>query len=106
MVEAGNWVCLIQHDYLTYNPEWILGTAILVPKNIFNGNVEAPKKGQLTDSYLAKLTIENNKPISYYAMAGWELSADKNFKDSAYFNNYVINLAKQLSTEITVKISK
>lgn len=104
-VEAGDWVCLIQHDNLGYNREWILGTAIIVPKKGYMGYIEAPKTGQLTDSYLAKFKIENNEPISYYAIAGWELSADKNFRDSAYFNNYVINLAKQLAAEITVKIN-
>ncbi|MDQ6471688.1 DUF4861 domain-containing protein [Flavobacterium sp. LHD-80] len=106
VVEAGDWVCFIQHDYLTYNREWILGTAILVPKKIYQGYIEAPKTGQLTDSYLAKLKVENNKKISYYAVAGWELSADKNFKDSAYFSNYVTTLAKQLSAKITVEVSK
>ncbi|WP_431242032.1 DUF4861 family protein [Flavobacterium sp. P21] len=60
----------------------------------------------MTDSYLAKLSIENNKKISYYAIAGWELSADKNFKDSEYFSNYVTTLAKQLSAKITIEISK
>ena len=106
VVEVGNFICLIQHDNLTYNREWILGTAIIVPKKGYNGYMEAPKTGQLTNSYLAKFKIENNQPISYYAIAGWELSADKNFKDSSYFNNYVVNLAKQLSAEITVKINK
>jgi hypothetical protein len=106
VVEAGSFICLIQHDNLGYNREWIMGTAIIVPKKGYNGYTEAPKTGQLTDSYLAKLTVENNKPISYYAIAAWELSADKNFKDSDYFNKYVINLAKQLSTEIIVEINK
>lgn len=106
VVDAGDWVCLIQHDYLTYERTWILGTAILVPKKLYKGYIEAPKTGQLTDSYLAKLTIENNKEISYYAIAGWELSTDKNFKDSTYFSNYVTTLAKQLSAKINVEINK
>lgn len=104
VIESGDWVCLIQHDYLTYERQWILGTAILVPKKIYKGYIEAPKTGQLTDSYLAKLSIKNNKEISYYAIAGWELSADKNFKDAAYFTNYVTTLAKQLSVKIKVKV--
>lgn len=104
VIEVGKWVCLIQHDSLTYKREWILGTAIIVPKKDYFGYIEAPKTGQLTDSYLAKFKIENNKSISYYAVAGWELSVDKNFKDSAYFNNYVTNLASQLSVEISVKV--
>lgn len=106
VVEAGDWVCLIQHDYLTYDRTWILGTAILVPKKIYKGYIEAPKTGQLTDSYLAKLSVENNKEISYYAIAGWELSTDSNFKDTAYFSNYVTTLAHQLSTKIDVEIGK
>lgn len=104
VVEAGDWICLIQHDYLTYERQWILGTAILVPKNIYEGYIEAPKTGQLTDSYLAKLKIENKKEISYYAIAAWELSADKGFNDSAFFTNYVTNLAKQLSAKIKVEV--
>jgi hypothetical protein len=106
VIESGDWVCLIQHDYLTYERQWILGTAILVPRKIYKGFIEAPKTGQLTDSYLAKLSLENNKQISYYAIAGWELSADKNFKDSTYFTNYVTTLAKQLSAKIKVEIVK
>ncbi|UPZ15018.1 DUF4861 domain-containing protein [Flavobacterium humidisoli] len=104
VIEAGDWICLIQHDYLTYERQWILGTAILVPSNIYQGYIEAPKTGQLTDSYLAKLKVDNKKEISYYAIAAWELSADKGFNDSAFFTNYVTNLAKQLSAKIKVEI--
>jgi len=104
-VEIGDWVALIQHDSLTYEREWVMGTAILVPKNKYHGYIEAPKEGQLTDSFLAKIEIENKKPVSYYAIAGWALSADKNFKDAAYFKEYVINLAKQLSTQISIDIT-
>lgn len=105
IVEAGNFICLIQHDNLGYNREWIMGIAIIVPKKGFKGYMEAPKTGQLTNSYLAKFAVENNETISYYPIAAWELSTDKNFKDSSYFNQYVINLAQQLSTEITITIN-
>lgn len=104
VIEVGKWVCLIQHDNLTYKREWILGTAIIVPKKDYLGYIEAPKTGQLTDSYLAKMKIVENTSIRYYAVAGWELSADKNFKDAQYFTDYVTNLAKQLAIEITVAI--
>jgi hypothetical protein len=103
-IKSGNFVCLIQHGHLTYEKQWILGTAIIVPKNSYKGYIEAPKTGQLTDSYLAKLTVKNNEPISYYAVAGWELSADANFKDAAYFTKYVTALAEQLSAKINIEI--
>ncbi|SEO62879.1 protein of unknown function [Flavobacterium sp. CF108] len=104
VVEAGDFVCFIQHDKLTYERQWILGTAVIVPKNVYKGYIEAPKTGQLTDSYLIKLKIKNKEEISYYPIAGWELSADTNFKDSVYFTNYVTNLAKQLSAKIKISI--
>lgn len=104
VIDAGDFVCFIQHDKLTYERQWILGTAVIVPKNVYKGYIEAPKTGKLTDSYLIKLSAKNNQQVSYYPIAGWELSADKNFKDSAYFTNYVTTLAKQLSAKIKVEV--
>lgn len=104
VIDAGDFVCFIQHDKLTYERQWILGTAVIVPKNVYKGYIEAPKTGKLTDSYLIKLSAKNNQQVSYYPIAGWELSADKNFKDSAYFTNYVTTLAKQLSARIKVEM--
>ncbi|KQO20993.1 hypothetical protein ASF10_15555 [Flavobacterium sp. Leaf82] len=104
VIDAGDFVCFIQHDKLTYERQWILGTAVIVPKEVYKGYIEAPKTGQLTDSYLIKLSVKNNQQVSYYPIAGWELSADKNFKDSAYFTNYVTTLAKQLSATIKVDV--
>jgi hypothetical protein len=106
VIEAGDYVCFILHDKLTYERQWILGTAIIIPKDSYQGYIEAPKTGKLTDSYLIKISAKNNQPISYYPIAGWELSADKNFKDSAYFSNYVTTLAKQLSAKIKVEVNK
>lgn len=106
VVDAGDYVCFILHDKLTYERQWILGTAVIIPKANYKGYIEAPKTGKLTNSYLIKVNAKNNQPISYYPIAGWELSADPNFKDSAYFSNYVTTLAKQLSAKIEVEISK
>ncbi|MFB9109677.1 DUF4861 domain-containing protein [Flavobacterium gyeonganense] len=106
VVDSGDYVCFILHDKLTYERQWILGTAIIIPKEAYKGYIEAPKTGKLTNSYLIKVSTKNNQPISYYPIAGWELSADKNFKDSAYFSNYVTSLAKQLSAKITVTVNK
>lgn len=105
-ITVGDFVCLIQHGHLTYEKQWVLGTAILVPKNKYNGYIEAPKTAKVTDSYLAKLTIKNDEPISYYAVAGWEMSADPNFKDAAYFTKYVTTLAEQLSVKIIITVNK
>ena len=100
--EAGNFICFVLHDNLGYNREWIMGTAIIIPKKGYDGYIEAPKNGSVTNSYLTKLKVENNESITYYAIAAWELSIDRNFKEATYFKNYVKDLAIQLSTEIII----
>ena len=104
VIDSGDFVCFIQHDKLTYERQWILGTAVIIPKKDYKGYIEAPKTGQLTDSYLIKMKVKNNQEVNYYPIAGWELSADPGFKDSAYFTTYVTNLAKQLSAKIKVEV--
>ncbi len=104
VIEVGKWVCLIQHDKLTYKREWNMGTALIIPKKDYLGYIEAPKTGQLTDSYLAKMKIVDNTSVRYYAVAGWELSADKNFNNPQDFTNYVAQLAQQLAVEISVSV--
>ncbi len=102
MEENNKYVILLTHDQQSYEKEWWLGMALILPKDNYKGFVEAPEKGKLSNTYLAKLDILKNKPISYYAVAGWELS-DKKFIDRTEFISYVSNLADQLSAEITIK---
>ncbi|MDO3693506.1 DUF4861 domain-containing protein [Wenyingzhuangia sp. chi5] len=101
--ENSDYVVLYTHDKQTYNKEWWLGMAILLPKDKYIGYIEAPKKGNLTNTFLAKLKIEDSQPISYYAVACWELSNPK-FVDKAYFENYIKQLTNQLSAKIEVEI--
>ncbi|KJD34743.1 hypothetical protein PK35_03060 [Tamlana nanhaiensis] len=103
--ENEKFITLYTHDKQTYNKEWWLGMALILPKDAYIDNVEAPESGQLTQTILARLNIENDVPISYYAVACWELK-DPKFKNEAYFANYVKDLTNQLSAEIDVKIVK
>lgn len=97
------YVVLYTHDQQTYDKEWWLGLALIVPRDIYLGSMEAPKTGRLSNTYLAKLKVENKKPISYFAVACWELS-DQGFVDRKYFENYLENLTNQLSVEVKVNI--
>lgn len=98
-----DWVLLFTHDKQTYEKEWWLGMALILPKASYQGHLEAPKTGSLSHTYLAKLQVQNDNPVSYYAIAGWEIS-DEGFNDSSYFLNYVKDLALQLSTEVEVAV--
>jgi hypothetical protein len=99
-----DWIALITHDHQTYAREWILGLALILPKDVYAGYEEAPKTGQLTNSFLAKLNIQDNKPVSYYVIAGWELSQEKRFSDPGFFKEYVINTGEQLSSQIEMTV--
>ncbi|MCM4157242.1 DUF4861 domain-containing protein [Gramella sp. AN32] len=99
-----DWVAIITHDHQTYEREWILGLALILPKDSYQGYMDALKNGKLTDSYLAKLSIKNSKPVSYYVIAGWELSQEKKFADPEFFRQYVIKTANQLSSAIEIVI--
>lgn len=99
----NKWQVLLTHDMQTYNRQWWLGMALIVPRDLYVGYTEAPKTGKLSNSFLAKLKIKNNEPVTYYAAAGWELS-DEGFKDPNYFKTYVENLVKQLSAKVEVTI--
>lgn len=97
------WIALLSHDKHSYNKEWWLPLALIVPADAYLGFIDAPKNGKLSNSYLVKLKTSNNKAVSYYAVACWE-GADKGFTDPTYFRNYVENLTKQISADVKVSI--
>lgn len=97
------YVVLYTHDKQTYEREWWLGLALIVPRDLYLGYMEAPKTGNLSNTFLAKLKIENNKTVTYYAVACWELS-DQGFVDKEYFEDYLQTLAEQLAAEVDILI--
>lgn len=97
------YVVLYTHDKQSYAKEWWVGLALIVPRDLYLGSMEAPKTGQLSNTFLAKLKIENDKPLEYYAVACWELS-DQGFADREYFLNYLENLTNQLAVDVQVTI--
>ncbi|WP_262250055.1 DUF4861 domain-containing protein [Parapedobacter soli] len=99
------WVVLYTHDQQTYEQEWWLGLGLILPYDSYQGYREAPNSGPLTNSCLAKLRIRDNEPISYYAVAGWELS-DEGFRSRDYFENYIVGLAEQLAAKVRVDVAE
>jgi hypothetical protein len=97
------WVVLLTHDRETYNKEWILGLALILPKDAYQGYTEAPASGNLAQAYFAKIKAQENQPVAYYAVGGWELSNEA-FKNSASFRSYVQDLIRQLAAEVDVQV--
>ena len=103
-IKTEKWVALVQHDSLTYDRKWIMGTALILPAEAYSSYIEAPQTGQFTQSFLAKMNVANEEPVTYYGVSGWELSQNPKFKDAAYFKAYVEQLANQLFTPIDINI--
>lgn len=101
--ENDRWIVLGTHDMQTYEKEWWLGLALVLPKEGYLGYIKAPDTGRIATSYLAKFTV--GKPVSYYAMACWELR-DPGFRDEQYFENYLKNFTDQLSANIKITVNQ
>ena len=99
----NKYVVLYTHDKQTYDKDWWLGLALILPRNVYNGFISAPSEGHLTDTFLAKIKLSENTPVEYYAVACWEL-ADKGFAEREYFSNYLENLSNQLAAEVKIKV--
>lgn len=103
--EQGDWMVLYTHDAQTYNKEYVLGLAIIVPKKQYLGWGESPKAGSFSVSYFAKMAAKNGKPLTYYAVGCWELS-EARFKEESQFRLYLEDLVRQLSAKVSVKTAK
>ncbi|OQD42024.1 DUF4861 domain-containing protein [Croceivirga radicis] len=104
-VNVGDkYTVLYTHDKQTYDKVWWLGMAIIVPTKDFLGIKEAPKEGNFSNSFLAQMKIKNGIPLTYYAVAGWELS-NPNFTSEDAFKAYLEELVLTLTYEIQVEIN-
>jgi len=66
--------------------------------------VEAPKTGQLSNSFMIRMKVENEVPVNYYAVACWELS-DEEFINEEYFKDYITDLTNQLAVDVEVSFN-
>ncbi|WP_187262935.1 DUF4861 domain-containing protein [Pontibacter beigongshangensis] len=103
MPVGDNWIALLTHDNETYNKEWMLPLALLVPKDAYQGYTAAPETGPVAQAWFAKLAVKADEPITYYAVGAWEVS-DEQFKNLDYFRNYVKDLTQQIDAKVDVTV--
>ncbi|GGF51592.1 DUF4861 domain-containing protein [Echinicola rosea] len=101
--KKDGFTVLFTHDKQTYDKEWYLGMALIIPDAVYQGWTKAPQTGQLTDSFLAKVKVKSGEPLEYFAVAAWEL-ADPGFAKEAYFREYLEKLVGEIAVPIATEI--
>lgn len=92
---------IITHDKQTYDKEYFLGLALLVPAANFNGWAEAPDTGKVNTTTYAKLPLTSGTSITYQVFSGWELQ-DTSFTNREFFVNMIDESAQKLNQPVQV----
>jgi len=87
IVEVNDdYIALITHDKQTYNREYFLGMALVVPKKYYEGYGDLPTSDgrEVNGTYYARIHIQENQEFHFYFISGWELE-NKKFRDRQNF---------------------
>ncbi|MGK7394359.1 MAG: DUF4861 domain-containing protein [Candidatus Cyclobacteriaceae bacterium M3_2C_046] len=102
--ENPGLIALATHDKQTYEKEFYLGLALILPKDHYQGYDTAPDQGEgITTSYNALIALDNQNSFTFYTLAGWGMS-DERFKDRNYFESYVRESIQKLNQPLQVTL--
>lgn len=105
MHHIGDRMLVYTYDRQTYQREFLLGMALLIPASSFDGVMMAPTTGSVAHSHLLRLKLVDGEPFTYQAIAGWELS-DPRFLSEAGFLSYLRTFTRGVTTDVPVRIIK
>lgn len=103
-LRTKDWIALYTYGKQSYNQEYLIGLAVIVPTQNFVSAGKITNSDKLSNSYFAKLSNPNkNEYIKYYAMGCWELS-NPLFKDKMGFEDYLREFLTGLNAKVSVVI--
>ncbi len=98
----SNYISLATHAKQSENDD-LLGMGLLIKKDVFIENGETPDEGDgITETYYARLKIQNDKPVCYRFYTVWELQ-DAKFQDTQEFIKLLQSDADKLANPIVVE---
>jgi hypothetical protein len=107
LADSLNIVTTAQHTIMAtwekqaFNGDY-LGLALVLPNEFFRGGYEAPEKDRdVTDSYCAKLSMVQDRPVTFRFYAGWE-RADPAFTTEAGFLSMLKNEVRRMEEPVVV----
>lgn len=105
--EHPDLIALVTHDKQTYECEYHLGMALILPKANYAGyNETTAEDGEIKSSYNAQLILdEYSGGFRFYFLSAWGF-ANPDFRDRDYFKNFVQTEIKKISQPPAVKLNK
>jgi hypothetical protein len=102
--KTENWVAFYTYDKQSYNNEYNIGLAIIIPNKNFVSINKVTEGEKLSKTYLAKVnTYKKKEPIEYYALGCWELS-NPLFETQEGFEKYLKQFLNTLNSSVEVNI--
>lgn len=100
---SGNVVAFGTHGEQAIEGE-MLGMAVITDRNSYASYEHVGEEGEdIVESFLVKMHIENDKPVSFRFYSCWELSHPQ-FTDEDYFYSFLEREAKEKDNPIVVKL--
>ena len=101
--EVNDLVSVATHDLQTYDDEYYLGMALILPSEHYVGYKEAPESGtSITTSYNALLKLEEKNQVKYYALGAWELS-NPDFTGREFFSEFLKREMEKISQPVELR---
>jgi len=96
----GDWIPVATHDKQTYDNEYWLGMALIVPANKFLSCEESgPESQSVSTSFNALIENNSNTPFHYYTLSGWELT-DDGFAKRDFFEEFLQKEVKKIDEPV------
>jgi hypothetical protein len=103
-IRTKKWIAFYTYDKQSYNKEYLLGLAIIVPAQHYIKSGKIPDTEKLSNSYFAELSLKNTKePLSYFALGCWEYS-NPQFKTKNGFESYLNSFLQGLNADVRINI--
>ena len=100
----GKHVAMTTHDHQSYNKEFVIGLAVLLPDSSVVEIFDTPDAdADLAGMWCAKLRLDDKGEASYKAFGAWE-HQDTMFRNRDYFRNFIKSEGERMDHPVIVTV--
>lgn len=99
----GDWLPVATHDQQTYDKEYWLGMAVVVPASRFiSCEATGEASPSVSTSFNALIDNAENRPFQYYTLSGWELT-EEGFAKRDFFAEFLKAEIEKIDQPVTLR---